>query len=188
MAFFIVLEAVLARKYWWLPERYVTCAVKDLPKAIQQFLLEMYIVHSGWGIYYFKDAECVMVEVDNHRLNDVLGREEEEGGGGREVTDLGKFGSVTFFHIALQALGMCTGNMRATPVSADVLMKNQWPCTWESSKGTTGMETGGKEGHWLPTWATLGVPHQISGRKWQGSCLADWKRPRCMVGWRGGII
>jgi hypothetical protein len=81
MAFFIVLEAVLERKYWWLPERYVTCAVKDLPTAIQQFLLEMYIMHNGWGIYYFKDAGCVMVEVDNYRLNDVLGREEEEGGG-----------------------------------------------------------------------------------------------------------
>ena len=88
--------------------------MKDLPKAIQQFLLEMYIMHNGWGIYYFKDAECVMVEVDNHRLNDVLGREEEEGVGGREVTDLGKFGSVTFFHIALQALGMCTGKYQST--------------------------------------------------------------------------
>ena len=27
MAFFIVLEAVLARPYWWVPEKYVLCAL-----------------------------------------------------------------------------------------------------------------------------------------------------------------
>jgi len=70
MAFFIVLEAVLVRPYWWLPEKYVLCALEDLPRAIQKFLGEMYLIHNGWGFYYLKHAGCVMLEVDNQQRGD----------------------------------------------------------------------------------------------------------------------
>ena len=175
MAFSIVLEAVLERPFWWLPEKFVLCALEDLPRAIQTFFKEMYLIHNGWGLYYFKHAGCVMLEVDNPRLNAVLASaegEERVGAEGEEVKDLGACGSVTFFHIALQALGMCTASLRATPVSSDVLRKEEWSCTWHPNSGTTG--TRGREGHWLPTRATLNVPNKVQSRKWTSTCLADW--------------
>jgi len=120
MAFFIVLEAVLVA-----PREVRAVCLKDLLRAIQKFLGEMYLIHNGWGFYYFKHAGCVMLEADNHRLKAVLASAEPADG--VEVKGLDDCGSVTFFHIALQAHGMWTGSLRATPVSSDVLREEVWP-------------------------------------------------------------
>ena len=52
----------------------------------------------------------MILEADNHRLKAVLASAEPADG--VEVKDLEDCGSVTFFHIALQALGMCTGSLK----------------------------------------------------------------------------
>jgi len=103
--FHTVLEALLARQCWWLPERYVLCLWDDIPLAVQYHLYECFVIHNGWGFYYFCSLGCVMLEIDNPVFVELMTnacKEERTTTNGKVVNDLSECGELTYFSLVLE--------------------------------------------------------------------------------------